>query len=326
MKLPNFLVSGDLIRLKSSMGIPRNKLGDLRAIEIRRGGPNPEELRQLSEEGVEVPKEEVIPLPDGTLSHKDRRVLIYIRDVSSYGGKHYEPRFMLLTARPSDRCEKICGSGDSVIADHETGIFELHYINTGHSARKTLNVCQNCLECLNYKDFQRKMRQKGGRMKAVQNFSIAEFFVAYPKSLHHSMPNHTNQTAPTNDYSPDFSLISRGYRQKRNWICETCGISLEGRAEAILTRASRQRAQEREPRREFESRLRLLSRSGAIARSRQSNAPISRVRGDVAEVAKEWRCSLKDLARGISTSSGRRIAPIECDNAERPLSPRSRAT
>jgi hypothetical protein len=45
----------------------------------------------------------------------------------------------------------------------------------------------------------------------VQSFSIADFFAAYPKTLHHSLPTHSYQTAPTNVYPPDFSLFSRAY-------------------------------------------------------------------------------------------------------------------
>ena len=90
---------------------------------------------------------------------------------------------------------------------------------------KHLDVCQNCLDRLNYKGFQLGMRTDV-RRAAVQDFSIADFFSIYPKTLHHSTPSFTDQTAPTNDYSADFALISRAYRQKQNWVCESCGISL----------------------------------------------------------------------------------------------------
>src|SRR6476661_7836031 len=93
MKLPNFLLSDDLNHLKIAMGIARNKFGNLRAIEVRRDGATRDEIRRLAEDGLEVDKEDVVPLPDGTLSYKDRRVLLYIRDISQYGGNYSEPRF-----------------------------------------------------------------------------------------------------------------------------------------------------------------------------------------------------------------------------------------
>jgi hypothetical protein len=125
MKLPNFLVSNDFIRLKSSMGIPRDKLGDLQAIEIRHRRTTREELRQLSEEGLDVDKEDVIPLPDGTLSYKDRRVLLYIRDISHYGGNYSEPRFHFADCATVRQMRENLRFGRFVIADHENGTFEL---------------------------------------------------------------------------------------------------------------------------------------------------------------------------------------------------------
>ena len=225
MKLPNFLLSDDLIRLKSAMGIPRSKLGNLRAIEIRRVGATRDEIRQLAEEGLEVDKEDVVALPDGTLSYKDRRVLLYIRDVSQYGGNYSDRRFHFADCAKLRQMRENLRFGRYVVASRDDGLFRLHYISSGRRTDKRLDVCQFCLDRLNYKGFHRGMRLNI-RMAAVQHFSIPEFFTTYPKTLHHSMPAYTDQTAPTNDYSTDFSLISRAYRQKRNWTCETCGIQL----------------------------------------------------------------------------------------------------
>jgi hypothetical protein len=112
-----------------------------------------------------------------------------------------------------------------VIASRDDGLFQLHYVDSDHRMDKRLDVCQNCLDHLNYKGFQLSMRPNI-RRTAVQGFSITDFFSIYPKTLHHSLPAHTDQTAPSNVYSSDFSRISRAYRQKRNWICETCAIPL----------------------------------------------------------------------------------------------------
>lgn len=225
MKLPNFLVSDDFIRLKSAMGIPRDKLGNIRAIEISRDGATREEIRQLAKGGLEVRKEDVVPLPDGTLSYKDRRVLLYIRDVSQFGGNSSDPKFHFSDCKTLQNMRRSHRFDRFVIASRDDGLFLLHYIRSGHRTDKRLEVCQNCLDLLNYKDFRLDMPNHI-RWKAVREFSIDDFFAAYPKTLHHSMPTYTDQTAPTNDYSPDFSRISRAYRQKRNWLCETCEIPL----------------------------------------------------------------------------------------------------
>jgi HNH endonuclease len=225
MKLPNFFMSDDLNQLKSAMGIPRSQLGNVRAIEISRVGATHEEIRQLQEEGLEVNKEDVIPLPDGTLSYRDRRVLLYIRDISQYGGNYSEPRFHFSNCTTLRQMRENLRFGRFVVASRDDGLFQLHYVDSGRRMDKQLDVCQNCLDHMKYEGFQLSMRPNA-RRQAVQNFSIADFFATYPRMLHYSVPVHSDLTAPTNDYSPDFSLIGRAYREKRNWVCETCGISL----------------------------------------------------------------------------------------------------
>ena len=225
MKLPNFLELNDLIRLKSAMGIPRNKLGNLRTVEVRRVGATREEIRQLAEEGLEVDQQDVVALPDGTLSYKDRRVLLYIRDIARYGGNYSDPRFHFSNCTTLRQMRENFRFGRFVIASRDDGLFQLHYIDSDHKADKRLDVCQNCLDHLNFDGFRLGMRPDL-RRAAVQGFSVVDFFARYPRTLHHSIPTYTDQSAPTNDYSPDFSFISRAYREKQNWTCETCGILL----------------------------------------------------------------------------------------------------
>ena len=225
MKLPNFLVVDEFIRLKNAMGIPRNRLGNVRAVNVKRVGATREEIRQLAKEGLEVDKQDVTLLPDGTLSYKDRRVLLYIRDISQYGGNYSDPRFHFADCVTLRNMRENLRFGRFVIASRDDGLFQLHYINSGRQIEKRLDVCQNCLDRLKYNGFQLAM-PSNIRLAAVQGFSIADFFSVYPKILHYSMPSYTDRTAPTNDYSPDFSIISRAYRQKVNWVCETCGIPL----------------------------------------------------------------------------------------------------
>ena len=207
------------------MGIPRDALGNLRAIEVRRVGATREELRKLAEEGLEIDDEEIVPLPDGTLSYKDRRVLLYIRDISQYGGNYSDPKFHVANCATLQRMRENRRDGRYVIASRDDGLFQVRFVNRGIREDRLLHVCQHCLERLKYVGFHRDLSE-GARQAKVRNFSIADFFAKFPKTLHHAMPAHTDQTAPINDYSPDFSIISRAYRQKRNWICKTCGIPL----------------------------------------------------------------------------------------------------
>ena len=225
MRLPNFLISDEFIRLKEAMGIPPDKLGKLRAIEVRCDGVTPTEGKFIEGEGLEVDIRDVVPLPDNTLAYKNRRILLYIRDISQNGGNYSDPRFHIADCQTLRQMRAYHRDGRYVISSRDDGLFELHYIDSGRKIDKRLFVCQHCLDSLNYEGFQLRMREST-RQTAVVRFSIAAFFADYPKTLHHFMPIHTDQTAPTNDYSPDFPSKSRAYRQERNWICETCGIPL----------------------------------------------------------------------------------------------------
>jgi hypothetical protein len=207
------------------MGIPADTLGDLQNVEVRRGGVTLDETQKLGREGLEVDKEDVILLDDCTLSYKNRRVLVYIRDVSQYGDRVFDPKFHFSDCRTLQQMRRDLRFARYVIATRDDGLFRLQYIGSGRWADRSLDVCQNCLDRLTYKGFQRGM-QPHARRKAVDGFSIIEFFELYPKTLHRVIPAYSDQTAPTNDYNPGFALRSDAARRARNWTCETCSISL----------------------------------------------------------------------------------------------------
>jgi len=225
MKLPNFLDFERFLRLKRAMGIPPNQLGSVRAIDLRPGKADSKEIKQLATEGLEVDITDVVPLEDGTLSYKDRRVLLYIRDVSQYGGQYSDPKFHFSNCAKLQEMRASLRIGRYVIASRDDGLFFLHYITNGRRTEKKLDVCQKCLSYIRFNGFNFSMPSED-RYEAVKKFSISDFFERYPKSLHTHTPAYTDKTAPTNDYSKDFSTISSRYRQQKDWRCERCAIDL----------------------------------------------------------------------------------------------------
>ena len=181
----------------------------------------------------------------------------------------------LLIAQNLNRSVIITSLVEIVIASREDGLFRLHYINQCRPVEdKRLDVCQKCLDQIKYKGFRFSMRQNV-RLAAVKRFSIAEFFATYPKTLHHSMPAHTDQTAPKNEYSPDWPVISRAYRQKRNWVCETCSIALSKNVMQRYLHVHHINGLKNENNDEnLKSRLCPLSRGGTVAWSHHCDAPI----------------------------------------------------
>ena len=219
------------------MGIPPDELGNLR-------GATRDEIGQLGTAGLEVEIDEVVQLPDGTLSYKDRRVLLYIRDTSQYRDDYSDPRFHIADCFTLRQMRENGRSSRYVIANRDDGFFIVNFVNRNKQQDKRLYVCQHCLERLNYKGFRAGM-SKGSKSQAVKKFLITDFFAAYPKTLHHSIPTHDELTAPLNDYTQDFSRISLAYRERRKWTCESCEIQLsKPDMQALLARASYQRAKE----------------------------------------------------------------------------------
>lgn len=225
MKLTDFLKFEPLNKLKDSMGIPRHVLGSVRGVVINTHKATLDELRQLGDEGLEIDLADLIVLQDGTLSYKDRRVLLYIRDVSAYGGRYSEPKFHFSDCSTLSQMKANRRFGKYVIANRTDGIFTLLFVDTRRRVQKHLDVCQNCLDLLKYKGFS-LTHVSVQRQKVVNSFSIEEFFTQYPRTLHRAEPVHTSDTAPENIYSASFPEISRAYRSARSWKCEECAIDL----------------------------------------------------------------------------------------------------
>jgi hypothetical protein len=227
MKLPDFLSFEPLLIAKKKMGIARETLGDLEHIVISVPGLTRIQLESLGKEGLDVELDDVIENHDGTLVYKNKRVILYIRDVSGYGNFSSDPKFHISNCRTLRDMRQNNRFGRYVIANKDTGKFTVRAGLSGDLIEKRLDVCQNCLERLNFDGFVLGWDQ-GRRRIAVQNFSIRNFFERYPKTLHHDVPKYDESTAPMNRYSQDFAVTSRGLRSARGWRCEgvNCGVNL----------------------------------------------------------------------------------------------------
>jgi hypothetical protein len=230
IKIINFMKFMPFQRLKENMGLSADKVGTIRSVPVRVGGVTWEENQQLETSGLEVDISDVEFLPDGTIAFKDRRVILYIRDAlygTWYGKDPSDPKFHVASCDTLDKMKK---SGRFkqryVVASRDDGIFILHYPSRVDPIEKKLDVCQNCLSHLSYRGFGFGANTKHTRKSAVETFSIAEFFQEYPKNLHKDKPLYTDMTAPINRYPDNFNQLSLAYREKRNWLCEECGINL----------------------------------------------------------------------------------------------------
>lgn len=193
-------------------------------------------IRQLDGDGIEINGlDEIDFRNDKTLGYKGQRVLIYIRDVSPYREDFSLPKFHISTCETLERMWKTKRSERYVLYRRENGVFQINVIKNGamEVRQEKLDVCKNCLTNLNWKNYSEDKRLRG---KIVSQFSIAEFFEKYPKSLLSVKPNYDADNAPLNDYTDNWSEISKHAKRKAGYRCEnsSCRVELTGRHNQYL--------------------------------------------------------------------------------------------
>jgi len=219
MKLPDFIKFSEFNILRDKMGAPLLETiafkQDINRLSIV-------ELEILASKGIDILSKDINILDDGTLAYKDRRIIIYIRDImhfNKYGNSmpkfHLANCTTLQSMRSGGRFSRYVGS---IRTD---GIFEVNQFISGRKENQNvkLNVCKNCLGYLNYKNY------LDNKNSIFQEFQLKEFFKIYPTDFHRK-PIHTNATAPLNEYSNDWQTISYQKRTQVNWCCEKCGTNL----------------------------------------------------------------------------------------------------
>jgi hypothetical protein len=222
MRLPDFTDDAGLIALRRSMGA---EAPSYFSPSYRPDKLTLTELQQLATEGKDVSIDDVVVLDDGTLSYKDARVLVYIRDFSQDGGRQWVPRFHVSDCRTLQQQRQRNHFSHYVVATRDDGFFQVNLIRRGTRVTSQLielAVCQNCLDKLGFDGFSLNLSAKS-RRTIVSRFTIPRFFAEYPKSLLRWRPINDAATAPVNSYPADFDHISKRAREQRGWRCERCG-------------------------------------------------------------------------------------------------------
>jgi len=227
MKLPDFSLDKELCDLRDRMGASLVVDITLKAKEI----PllSMEEIEALSGVGLDRTLADCSEAPDGTITFKGKRVIVYIRDRHQYRDSWSAPRFHVAFCRTLK--EKIeAGKFDEkyVVSQRDDGKFPMNIFAARVQERSIvkselveLNVCQNCLKLLAWNGFTWRMSESD-KAGAVAAFHIADFFIAYPKDLIPITPRYTSDNAPLNDYPSNWSAISRAFKAKRGGKCERC--------------------------------------------------------------------------------------------------------
>lgn len=230
MLLPNFHTNAILNELRRSMGA--DTLGDLKLVASGKR-LTVAELEVLITGGIDIQSlDDVRVLSDGTLAYKDRRVLLYIRDIAAYGsrraGADSMPRFHMANCKTLQEMRSKKRIGKYVVAANQSGYFQINRVGGGSGVKTTMEklvVCQNCLVSLSFRGFSQDWLSTR-KSAFVQAFQMQEFFAQYSIDLIDADGAGKEESAPLNDYTGDFGEHARAAKERANWSCESCRRTL----------------------------------------------------------------------------------------------------
>lgn len=185
-----------------------------------------------SSSGAEVDISEVSTLePNGppVLIYQGQQIMLFIPDHSFGFYKAIEdPRGKNARRFHIANCETVKKLREDKrferfkITNSQDGFFEITGKSKSEKGSVQLAVCQNCLKELNYNNFNSFNGKQ--KTKVVLGFNIPNFFETY-KSFFINKPR--NPYAGKVGYPDNWNSISREYRKKIDYICESCGVDLK---------------------------------------------------------------------------------------------------
>ena len=221
--LPDFTKFDPLNRIKAMMGVAPDHLGAFTGVVVEGILTADEQEKLRSGGGIDVSLDDLVILPDGTISYKNSRVLLHIRDVHQYGRNEDDPRYHVQNCKVLQHMWASGRARRYVVATEPDGHFDLNIFANGRRVSKTkrLDVCQVCLDGLSFDGFSLQMGQSI-RTSYVRAFTPQHFFDLYPQSLHTNVPEFDSDTAPLDNYTADWPEVSRRARSAVGWCCQRC--------------------------------------------------------------------------------------------------------
>ena len=180
------------------------------------------EEREISANAIKFGDTEGLP---PIIIYEGKRVLLYIKDQVNYGGRfsNNEYKFHIAGCHTLRNMMNKGKYDRYVISRKQSNIFSIRIINNNraHEIQKELHVCKNCLQTLNYNNYQKSDRWT--KEKIYNSFSLEEFFKKNINEFYFSqMPKYTDDDAPVNVYSDDWKITSKLLRQLNRYRCEEC--------------------------------------------------------------------------------------------------------
>ena len=193
MHLPDFLLNASFNDLRRLMGA--EELGDFRSVRNAKI-LTIAELEALIGGGIDLQSlDEIQSLADGTLTYKDRPVVLYIRDVPNSGIDGFElARLHIANCRTLQDMRAQKRFARYVVAARQDGKCQINGINEGSATEASVDellVCQSCL----------------GHLSGAKGHG-------------------DETTAALNDYSGDFGKHAAAAKKRAGFKCEDCGRDL----------------------------------------------------------------------------------------------------
>jgi hypothetical protein len=185
VKLQDFLKDPDLNRLRERMG--GAALGSFR-LSVNPYRFTIPELESLIDAGIDIEDlRRVRPLADRTLAYKDRRVLLYRRELplptSAKPLPHQLPHFHMSDCPIVQRLRE-AGASRHVVAAREDGCFRVDLLQGGECrpSLERLPVCEDCLSELVFDGYTSESTREA-RHRAAAGFTVTRFFTQYRRAL-----------------------------------------------------------------------------------------------------------------------------------------------
>jgi HNH endonuclease len=188
--------------------------------------------KQLNK-GLEVNFED-IEFETGLASYQGRQVLLYIKD-HSYNNKIYGVledgskgnKFHVADCEMLERMRQKGRFDRYVVTNKLDGMFAVSGADNRTDelieGETKLNVCQYCLEAINYQKFS-SLKRGAPRKSFVQSFQLADFFDTY-SSFFKFMPTGVANNQASH-YTKDWESVSKKVRERFNYQCQQCGLDL----------------------------------------------------------------------------------------------------
>jgi hypothetical protein len=186
------------------------------------------ELEILITGGIDIKSlDDVRACQDGTLAFKDRRVVLYIRDISEFRGyRQTLPKFHVAECRTLQEMRRNQRFGKYVVAARMDGQFQINRIGSATESKlERLAVCKNCLDKLQFNGYRHDWA-KSRCDAVVETFTLSDFFRQYPRDIVDSVGAGEESTAPLNDYTGDFGIHAFACKQRAAFRCEKCRLDL----------------------------------------------------------------------------------------------------